>query len=569
MQEASRHELLGNLKPYQGHKTLLVKYQDTNDIIKALQDAHQRNAGEYDKICARFWNGNKKALLKRLFNFCKKNIAYQIESDKNQTIKTPGAILAQGHGDCKHYASFINGVISACNRKYGCSIDNYFRFSGYKIGATEPQHVFAVVKTNDGEEIWIDPVLQNFNEHKETTFKTDKKANTMALHSVSGFELAEIGKGGRGIKKWRNFKNKVSQGVKKYALVAPRNAFLALVKLNALQLAVKLGKLWKQPNGADKVTKLWNKFGGKDSAIKNAINAGLRHYRHRHHVKMDLISGFEYDKQILGEIGFEPASTAALIATATPLIIEFVKLLKGNNVTDANSVPQETAPIMTEDEGQTIEYVVNGCIGAVVRRHRATRRVKILSAKAKATASELKKQLNLPKNATAVNVLKQLTTKQLTPQQKLLAQNLSDGLTQLKTATTQSGPTSIYDRPGANANLVPYNAFDRPGATNYNPTYGVTAQQQFLAQQEAARLAEQAKQAAQTALTQGASPLVQYAAHAASMEDQEAPEADKGENMTPEEVTEATSSAGMDNKKLFLFVGGAAAIYFLTKKGKN
>ena len=612
--EATRIDLLHNLSPYQGNKRLIVRYQDTNDIIKALQEAHKNNASEYDKIAPRFWNGNKKALLKRLFNFCKKNIRYEIETDQNQTIKTPGAILAQGKGDCKHYASFINGVVSACNRKYNCNIDNYFRFSGYKIGATEPQHVFAVVKNADGEEIWIDPVLENFNEHKETTYQTDKKANTM-LHSVSGFgELAEIGKGGRGLKKWRNFKSNIAKGAKKVYLAAPRNAFLALTKLNAFQLAVKMAKLYKQPGGAHKLTQLWNKFGGADAALKNAINAGIKHYRFRHKTKMDLISGIEYDEQILRDhagIGAEPVSTSALIASATPIILAVLQLLKGlkgNNANDASTTPTE-APVMTESEGYEVEEAVNGCLGAVVTKHRIAKKVKRTGAQRKAavkkvldTAKLIREELGIPKTKaeSAVDTYKRAkATLKATPGNKNLEEKLTvfqKTLQEVKNqnATPTGAPTSIYDRTGANlpgANLpkAPTSGYDRSGGTVFSSltpemqqyylylsTHPGVSYNNYLAQKYASNLTPEqvaAQQAtAQAALNQGASPLFSYAAKQAQNEQDNTPESEdkaSAEEVTPQEAIEATSSAGLDNKKLFLILGAGAAIYFLTKKGKH
>jgi len=610
--EATRIDLLHNLSPYQGNKCLIVRYQDTKDIIKALQDAHKNNASEYDKIAPRFWNGNKKALLKRLFNFCKKNIRYEIETDQNQTIKTPGAILAQGKGDCKHYASFINGVVSACNRKYNCNIDNYFRFSGYKIGATEPQHVFAVVKNADGEEIWIDPVLENFNEHKETTFEQDKKANTM-LHSVSGFgELAEIGKGGRGLKKWRNFKSNIAKGAKKVYLAAPRNAFLALTKLNALNLAIKMAKLYKQPGGAHKLTQLWNKFGGEDKALKNSINAGIKHYRFRHKVKMDLISGIAYDERALAEIGVEPTSTSAMIASATPIILEIVKLLLGNGIKDNKAEPQ-SAPVMTESEGYEVEEAVNGCLGAVVTKHRIAKKVKRTRKQRKAavkkvldTAKLLREELGIPKTKaeTAVDTYKRakgilrarpgnknleekLTVFQKTLQEVKKQKAIPKGWTAqneqdykfwimgnhsgsredyLYWLRLQPGPQNINDRTGGNGLSV-----EEQQAYTYWLNTGHTGGYQdyltFKQQQEAA-----AAKSAQTALNQGASPLFSYAAKQAQNEQDNMPESEdkaSAQEVTPQEAIEATSSAGLDNKKLFLILGAGAAIYFLTKKGKH
>ena len=172
-----KSELLQQLKPYSGRKVLVTTKQSTNDIIKELLQAHSENASEYDKICEQFWTGNEKRTLRKIFDYCKKNIRYEVEPDELQTVKSPSAIIAQGKGDCKHYASFCNGLISAINRKYGTNMNNVYRFAGYNIGATEPQHVYCAVRLSDDKTtIILDPVLETYNDEKPATFIKDKEA---------------------------------------------------------------------------------------------------------------------------------------------------------------------------------------------------------------------------------------------------------------------------------------------------------------------------------------------------------------------------------------------------------
>lgn len=179
-----KSELLQQLKPYSGRKVLVTTNQSTNDIIKELLKAHSENASEYDKICEQFWTGNEKRTLRKIFDYCKKNIRYEIEPDELQTVKSPSAIIAQGKGDCKHYASFCNGLISAINRKYGTNMNNVFRFAGYNIGATEPQHVYCAVRLSDNKTtIILDPVLETYNDEKPASYIKDKEA---MLYRISG-----------------------------------------------------------------------------------------------------------------------------------------------------------------------------------------------------------------------------------------------------------------------------------------------------------------------------------------------------------------------------------------------
>ena len=165
--------LLYKLKPYQKQQVLLYNNQSTSDIITTLLNAHRLYASEYDKICDYFWTGSVRGTAHKLFSFLKRYAAYRIESDARQTIKSPSAILSSSGNDCKHYASWIGGNLSALCRK-GKKINWCYRFANYKLFGTTPHHVFCVIKTPSGE-IWIDPVLHSFDYKKQYVNKIDKK----------------------------------------------------------------------------------------------------------------------------------------------------------------------------------------------------------------------------------------------------------------------------------------------------------------------------------------------------------------------------------------------------------
>lgn len=164
--------LLNKLKPYQKKQVLLYNNQSTSDIITTLLNSHKLYASEYDKIAKYFWTGTARGTAHKIFNFLKINVPYRIESDARQTIKSPSAILS-GAGDCKHYSSWIGGIMSALCRQ-GKKIDWCYRFANYKLFGTTPHHVFCVIKTPYGE-IWCDPVLHSFDYKKPYVNKIDKK----------------------------------------------------------------------------------------------------------------------------------------------------------------------------------------------------------------------------------------------------------------------------------------------------------------------------------------------------------------------------------------------------------
>jgi|GEM_PF-2845706 len=182
----SKSEILRKLPIFNNTGKILIKDQDTKDIIKAIVKAHEQYKSDYDKICSLFYTGNNIETAKNIFNYLKSNVNYVIESDDLQQIKSPSAIFATPSSDCKNYALAINGILDACRRKYGMDCELCYRFAAYD-GTRTPQHVFAVMIIN-GEEIWIDPVLDYFNEDKQPDYYKDKKIQKMALMALSGID---------------------------------------------------------------------------------------------------------------------------------------------------------------------------------------------------------------------------------------------------------------------------------------------------------------------------------------------------------------------------------------------
>jgi len=164
---------------------LIEGAQDVPDIIAEVLEAHKFFERDYDKIYSFFDRGSVREICKRLFNFCKSNIVYVVEGDQQQTTKAPQATLSQGYGDCKHYAGFIGGILSAIVRNTGRKINWKYRFASYSMLTRDPGHVFVCVYDRTGE-IWIDPVLNYFDERLQPCFITDKKIKDMPLYRVSG-----------------------------------------------------------------------------------------------------------------------------------------------------------------------------------------------------------------------------------------------------------------------------------------------------------------------------------------------------------------------------------------------
>ncbi len=320
---------MGRLGPFQNRREMLSADQSTGDIIDAILEAHRRHAGDYSKISSFFNAGSKRETARKIFNFLKKNVRYVIEPGTKQTVKSPAAILATGYGDCKHYSLFAGGVLQ------NLGIPFAYRFASYKIFDKQPQHVFVVVNPGTNNEIWIDPVVGDFDYKKPYTYATDKK---MALYSISGIgataqQKADL-KAAKAAKKAAPTKaakqaaqtsvkaarkaagrttgqvlKKGAKVVLKVAAAPVRNSFLLLVKLNFAGLATKLAAAWQK--APSKLQNFWESAGGQINALKKAWEAGSK------------------KKRIFGDgIGVAPAAPAAAAATAAPLLIKVADFLK-------------------------------------------------------------------------------------------------------------------------------------------------------------------------------------------------------------------------------------------------
>jgi len=315
--------LMGRLAPFQNKREMLAADQSTGDIIAAILEAHRRHAQDYSKISSFFTAGSKKETARKIFNFLKKNVRYVIEPGSKQTVKSPAAILATGYGDCKHYSLFAGGVLQ------NLGIPFAYRFASYKVFDKQPQHVFVVVNPGTSNEIWIDPVVGDFNYKKPYTYATDRK---MALYSISGIgataqQKAAL-KAAKAAKKAAPTKaakqaaqttvlaarkaaerttgqvlKKGAKVVLKVAAAPVRNSFLLLVTINFAGLANKLAAAWQK--APSKLQNFWESAGGQINALKKAWEKGST------------------KKRIFGYgIGVAPAAPAAAAATAAPLLVK-------------------------------------------------------------------------------------------------------------------------------------------------------------------------------------------------------------------------------------------------------
>lgn len=317
-------QILGRLTPYRAQEYKIRDEQTTGDIISAITKAHQQYRPEYKKVALFFKASTPRKTGQKIFDFLKNNVRYTIEPADKQTVKSPAAILAEGEGDCKHYAGWAGGVLDVLRIPFA------YRFASYRMFDKTPQHVFVVINPGTNSEIWLDPVLNTYDYKKPYTYSKDKR---MALYSVSGIGAtaaqkaalkqakaarkaapkAQKKKARQEVQAARKAAGRTAgQVLKKGAKVvmkvsaAPvRAAFLLLVRLNFANLGNKMKKAWEKAPSKLKI--FWESAGGKIEALKKAWEGGSK------------------KKRIFG-IGAAPAAAAPV--AAAPLLVKAAELLK-------------------------------------------------------------------------------------------------------------------------------------------------------------------------------------------------------------------------------------------------
>ena len=189
--------ILKKLPPYNGDRKILIHDQSLSNVIDGIVKAAHQYGQQYNNIWQFFIGSSIRDTANNVWKFLKKNSDYVIEADDKQSIKSPAAIIVTGKkqyggNDCKNFALFAAGVLNSYRQASANNFDLFLRFAGYNGGAL--QHVFVVLKKNNTE-IWVDPVLNSFDDRAEQpTSLKDYKIEKMALISVSGVNPYENNK---------------------------------------------------------------------------------------------------------------------------------------------------------------------------------------------------------------------------------------------------------------------------------------------------------------------------------------------------------------------------------------
>jgi hypothetical protein len=161
----TKKQILECLPAFRNKTKLLVDEQTAADIINQILLYHKKNKPLYQQFAMWFWCDGEslEENLRYLYEWLKSNTQYKAESEGEQYINSPQAILQDGNKvDCKSYAAFIGGVLSVW-QDYGLVKKYSFCFTCYD-GSSQPQHVYILA---DG--FVLDCCMSDFNEEKKYT----------------------------------------------------------------------------------------------------------------------------------------------------------------------------------------------------------------------------------------------------------------------------------------------------------------------------------------------------------------------------------------------------------------
>ena len=323
-------EIFENIGSPKNQNFLNFNYGSNSDIINSLNKALPQAYKEVELIAPYFKGKTPEETCLKLWEFLKYKILYLKDKAGFQYVKLPRRMLDEKSADCKSKSLFAAAVLKQIYPK-GQVFLRYASYSNVNV----PTHVYTILKLNN-QTIICDSVYKYFNKEKEYKFKNDYQ---MKIYTLSGFDDETIN-GRKERKQKRQERQEKRQEkrqqrkedrksgkkagvVKKVALAAPRAAFLGIVALNVKGLASKLVKGIQ--TDSEKVRNLWTKKLGGDfeQLVKTATKGAQRK-------AIGYIPDYEKEdyQQAKSEIYGEPVSTATAIATAAPIIIAVLGLLK-------------------------------------------------------------------------------------------------------------------------------------------------------------------------------------------------------------------------------------------------
>lgn len=160
--------------------------------------------------------------------------------------------------------------------------------------------------------------------------------------------------------------------LKKIGMAPSRNAFLALLKINGVGLAIDLNKAYSDRAKQSRLEGFWKHIGGNPNKLHTAIKQGVKWYDKIHHKNISglgneyetpfaLTMGWTESVNIAGaednSMGIAPAAIPALLVAAAPVIAAAKNILSslGINVSDLNKNVDDAHHKVAKDHNDAID----------------------------------------------------------------------------------------------------------------------------------------------------------------------------------------------------------------------
>ena len=154
------------------------------DIRDAMEKIFPEAVGECIATNKIFEGKTPEETAALIWLFLRNECTYRRDPDTNQIIRRPSYLVNHfpHYGDCKTFALFSRAVYASIYPE----LETAFKFTSYQPKATQPTHVYTVVKDRLGRKIIIDGCWPRFNSEKNFTFELPLKFKNMKITSLAG-----------------------------------------------------------------------------------------------------------------------------------------------------------------------------------------------------------------------------------------------------------------------------------------------------------------------------------------------------------------------------------------------
>lgn len=348
-------------------KSFIEKYNGMNaDIMKVLEGNFATAVEQTKDIAPKFLGKTDLDTVFNLWAFLRTKIIYKKDPFGKQQIRLPNRFIYDGSkgigGDCKSYSLFSAAVL------YNLGFNVYFQYVAYtidKIKNAVASHVFVKAEKN-GIIYYLDGCNKKFNifggslvnekkmqietlsgipgstsytRRKRPKMSLDKERkikailrhelkNRAAIQEIEEY-IGKKGDGKRFFQKLGKGLKKLGKGLKKISLAPARNAFLALIRLNARGLAYKFAAAYKVAEAKNKATAFWEKLGGDPKKFWDSVKKGSKKKPlGGSKRKKETINGAEIGVVGTVTIGALLVSAGTILAAAKPIFQAIKPILK-------------------------------------------------------------------------------------------------------------------------------------------------------------------------------------------------------------------------------------------------